>query len=70
MATRKQSDDEQVDEQETSVDEQQDDDEMESNGSAPALSFQVDQDVMVIELPRDGNEAETLTRLAQFADGF
>lgn len=62
------NDDAPVDEEETGIDEQEM--EADGDGGAPALSIQVEQDVMVIELPRDGNEAETLQRLAQFADGF
>ena len=68
MASRKQNDDAPVEEEDTGVDEQEM--EADGNGGGPALSIQVEQDVMVIELPRDGNEAETLQRLAQFADGF
>lgn len=41
----------------------------EQNG-AGGLHVNVEGDMILIELPRDGNEADTLTRLSKFVDGF
>jgi hypothetical protein len=66
MATRtKQDEDEDVErDEEVNEDEEQD-----GQGGA-SLSLQVYGDTLVIELPRDGNESDTLQRLAKFADGL
>jgi hypothetical protein len=41
----------------------------EQNGSG-GLHVNVEGDMILIELPRDGNEADTLSRLSKFVDGF
>jgi hypothetical protein len=61
MATRqqeKQADQEELEEQQP-----------EENG-AGGLHVDVDEDLIVIELPRDGKEADTLSRLSKFVDGM
>ena len=58
MATKQQDT---VDEQDAGAQEQ--------NG-AGGLHVNVEGDMILIELPRDGNEADTLTRLSKFVDGF
>ena len=58
MATKQQ-------EQQDDVEEQQ----PEQNGGG-SLHVNVEDDLIVIELPRDGNEADTLSRLSQFVDGM
>jgi len=49
--------------------EEQDVEQQEQNG-AGGLHVNVEGDMILIELPRDGNEADTLTRLSKFVDGF
>ena len=49
--------------------EEQDAEQQEQNG-AGGLHVNVEGDMILIELPRDGNEADTLTRLSKFVDGF
>jgi hypothetical protein len=58
MATKQQQQDE-VEEQEQE----------EQNGSG-GLHVNVDGDMILIELPRDGSEADTLSRLSKFVDGL
>ena len=41
---------------------------MESNNNG--IQVNIYEDTLVVELPRDGNEAETLSRLAKFVDGI
>ena len=43
---------------------------VEQNGGSGGLHVNVEGDMILIELPRDGNEADTLTRLSKFVDGF
>jgi hypothetical protein len=62
MATKQQ-------ERQDDVEEQDVDQEQEQNGNG-SLHIDVDGDMIVIELPRDGNEGETLSRLSQFVDGL
>jgi hypothetical protein len=67
MATRSK----QIEDEDEDVVRDEESDDEEQNGQAGAsLSIQVDGDMLVIELPRDGNEADTLQRLAKFADGL
>ena len=54
--------DEQVD------DEDADDEQMESNNNG--IQVNIYEHTLVVELPRDGNEAETLSRLSKFVDGI
>ena len=49
--------------------EEQDVEQQEQNGSG-GLHVNVEGDMILIELPRDGNEADTLSRLSKFVDGF
>ena len=67
MATRSK----QIEDQDEDVvrDEESNDEEQNGQGGA-SLSIQVYGDTLVVELPRDGNEADTLQRLAKFADGL
>jgi hypothetical protein len=60
MATKQQDE---VEEQDLDQEEQDQD----GNGG---LHINVEGEMIVIELPRDGNEAETLSRLSQFVDGL
>jgi hypothetical protein len=55
--------DEQLDDEEEDADEEQ----MESNNG---IQVNIYEDSLVVELPRDGNEAETLSRLSKFVDGI
>jgi hypothetical protein len=55
--------DEQLDDEEQDADEEQ----MESNNG---IQVNIYEDSLVVELPRDGNEAETLSRLSKFVDGI
>jgi|tagenome__1003787_1003787.scaffolds.fasta_scaffold14527071_1 hypothetical protein len=56
--------------QQDDVEEQDmDQEEQEGNGNG-SLHINVEGEMIVIELPRDGNEAETLSRLSQFVDGL
>lgn len=59
MATKQQEQQEEVEEQQP-----------EQNGNGSSLHINVEEDLIVIELPRDGNEADTLSRLSQFVDGM
>ena len=54
--------DEQVD------DEDGDEEQMESSNNG--IQVNIYEDTLVVELPRDGNESETLTRLSKFVDGI
>jgi hypothetical protein len=65
MATRSK----QVEDEDVARDEEGNDDEQNGQDGA-TLSLQVYGDTLVIELPRDGNESDTLQRLAKFADGL
>jgi hypothetical protein len=65
MATRSK----QVEDEDVVRDEEGNDDEQNGQDGA-SLSLQVYGDTLVIELPRDGNESDTLQRLAKFADGL
>jgi hypothetical protein len=65
MATRSK----QVEDEDVARDEEGNDDEQNGQDGA-SLSLQVYGDTLVIELPRDGNESDTLQRLAKFADGL
>ena len=60
------ADDEQM-ESDEGIDEDADDEQMESNNG---IQVNVYEDTLVVELPRDGTEAETLSRLSQFVDGL
>jgi hypothetical protein len=52
-------------------DEQNDDGEGdEQSGPQNGIQVNIYEDLLVIELPRDGSEAETLSRLSQFVDGM
>jgi hypothetical protein len=46
------------------------DEEQQDGQRGGSLSITVEEEMLVIELPRDGNEADTLQRLAKFADGL
>lgn len=48
---------------------QQDSEQQEQNGNG-GLHVNVEGDMIFIELPRDGNEADTLSRLSAFVDGM
>ena len=48
---------------------EQQDQEQEQNGNG-GLHVNVEGDMILIELPRDGNEADTLSRLSKFVDGM
>jgi hypothetical protein len=56
--------DEQLDEEEEEGDEEQ----MESSNNG--IQVNIYEDTLVVELPRDGNESETLSRLSKFVDGI
>jgi hypothetical protein len=61
--------DEEVEEDEDVDDEQMEsDEETESNNNG--IQVNIYEDTLVLELPRDGNEAETLSRLSKFVDGL
>jgi len=45
-----------------------DDEQMESNNNG--IQVNIYEDTLIVELPRDGNEAETLSRLSKFVDGI
>lgn len=72
MATRTRSRQEEAEEEDVGRDEEVDEEgaEEQNGQGAPSLSIQVEEDVVIIELPRDGNEADTLQRIAKFADGL
>ena len=66
MATRTK----QVEDEDVERDEEVNEDEEQDGQGGASLSLQVYGDTLVIELPRDGNESDTLQRLAKFADGL
>jgi hypothetical protein len=45
-----------------------DDEQMESNNNG--IQVNIYEDTLIVELPRDGNESETLSRLSKFVDGI
>jgi hypothetical protein len=49
-------------------DEDGDEEQMESSNNG--IQVNIYEDTLVVELPRDGNESETLTRLSKFVDGI
>jgi hypothetical protein len=63
---RRQSEEDLPDEQ--FDDEEDDEEQMESSNSG--IQVNIYEDTLVVELPRDGNEAETLSRLSKFVDGM
>lgn len=46
------------------------DEEQDGQDGGGGMSLRLEGDMMIIELPRDGNESDTLQRLAKFADGL
>jgi hypothetical protein len=64
---RQQAEEELPDEQ-FDDDEEADDEQMESSNTG--IQVNIYEDTLVVELPRDGNEAETLSRLSKFVDGM
>jgi len=48
--------------------EDEDDEQMESNNNG--IQVNIYEDTLIVELPRDGNESETLSRLSKFVDGI
>lgn len=50
--------------------EQQKDEEQEPEGEESGISINITDDMITIDVPRDGNEGETLTRLAKMVDGL
>jgi hypothetical protein len=62
---RQQNEEELPDEQ---MDEGEDEDEQ--SGAQNGIQVNIYEDLLVVELPRDGNEAETLSRLSKFVDGM
>jgi hypothetical protein len=58
--------DQEVEEQEEGVEEDEEQEYEEQNGT----SINIAEDAITIEVPRDGNEAETLSRLAKLVDGL
>jgi hypothetical protein len=50
--------------------EQQEDEEQELEDEESGISINITADTVSIDLPRDGNEGETLTRLAKMVDGL
>jgi hypothetical protein len=64
---RRQSEEELPDEQ-FDDEEEADDEQMESSNNG--IQVNIYEDTLVVELPRDGNEAETLSRLSKFVDGM
>ena len=66
MATRSK----QAEEEEQDVERDEEFDEEQDGQDGGGMSLRLEGDMMIIELPRDGNEADTLQRLAKFADGL
>jgi hypothetical protein len=50
------------------AEDEDDDEQMESSNNG--IQVNIYEDTLVLELPRDGNEAETLSRLSKFVDGL
>ena len=64
---RRQSEEDLPDEQ---FDDDEEDDEEQMESSNSGIQVNIYEDTLVVELPRDGNEAETLSRLSKFVDGM
>jgi hypothetical protein len=64
---RRQSEEDLPDEQ---FDDDEEDDEEQMESSNSGIQVNIYEDTLVVELPRDGNEAETLSRVSKFVDGM
>ncbi|HEU4736569.1 MAG TPA: hypothetical protein VFS48_06050 [Solirubrobacterales bacterium] len=50
--------------------EEQEDEEQELEDEESGIAINITEDTITIDLPRDGSEGETLTRLAKMVDGL
>jgi hypothetical protein len=65
---KRQQNEEELPDEQFDDDEEADDEQMESSNTG--IQVNIYEDTLVVELPRDGNEAETLSRLSKFVDGM